>query len=419
MQSVADALGKRAANAADTRVVQSFEELPEHIRQLYGEVSSRLEGVYDPASGTVYLVADNLRGTARAAEVWMHENMVHHGLNGLLGKDEKRRVLNRLWRGMGGMGNAEIASVAQKYGVDPRSDAEGRALVMEEVVAHLAEKRAAYKLSGQELTYWRRVVEAVLRAWHALVDAVTGRMGSMKYENVDRLLSALDRYVFEGRPESMAEGGMVPAMASKRSDPNNARFSPDTGKKTDFVTLPDGSVDFAQFPATRLKDMRLLRAAPIRLPRGIHSLSGGYGLTHIEANHGNEIRAAGYGSVQEFVWDLVNGYNEIWEGEKRSLLILKNNGKTSRPAGFIELEKDGSHYIVKNAYPVDMNYPTAATRKQLWKSAPPSSSTSGEQTPSNPFTPGIPSKDQTGNLQGQRGQSSKENIQQGRVEDKP
>lgn len=87
-------------------------------------------------------------------------------------------------------------------------------LVMEEVVAHLAEKRAAYKLSGLELTYWRRVVEAVLRAWHALVDAVTGRTGSMKYENVDRLLSALDRYVFEGRPESMAEGGMVPAMAS-------------------------------------------------------------------------------------------------------------------------------------------------------------------------------------------------------------
>lgn len=420
VQSVADALGKRAANAADTRVVQSFEELPEHIQQLYGEVSSRLEGVYDPASGTVYLVADNLRGTARAAEVWMHENMVHHGLNGLLGTDEKRQVLNRLWRGMGGMGNAEIASVANKYGVDPRSDAEGRALVMEEVVAHLAEKRAAYKLSGQELTYWRRVVEAVLRAWHALVDAVTGRMGSMKYENVDRLLSALDRYVFEGRPEGMAEGGMVPAMASKRSDPNNARFSPDTGKKTDFVTLPDGSVDFAQFPATRLRDMRLLRAAPIRLERGVHSMEGGQGLRHIEANHGDEIRAAGYGSVQEFVWDLVNGYNEIWEGEGKSLLLLKNNGTDSRPAGFIELERNGSFYKVKNAYPVDRSYPTAATRKQLWKSAPPSSIATGEQSPSIPVSGHRnPFQDQTGNLQGQRGQSSKENIQQGRVEDKP
>lgn len=420
VQSVADALGKRAANAADTRVVQSFEELPEHIRQLYGEVSSRLEGVYDPASGTVYLVADNLRGTARAAEVWMHENMVHHGLNGLLGMNEKRRVLNRLWRGMGGMGNAEIASVANKYGVDPRSDAEGRALVMEEVVAHLAEKRTAYKLSGQELTYWRRVVEAVLRAWHVLVDAVTGRTGSMKYENVDRLLSALDRYVFEGRPEGMAEGGMVPAMASKRSDPNNARFSPDTGKKTDFVTLPDGSVDFAQFPATRLKDMRLLRAAPIRLERGVHSMEGGQGLRHIEANHGDEIRAAGYGSVQEFVWDLVNGYNEIWEGEGKSLLLLKNNGTDSRPAGFIELERNGSFYKVKNAYPVDRSYPTAATRKQLWKSAPPSSIATGEQSPSIPVSGHRnPFQDQTGNLQGQRGQSSKENIQQGRVEDKP
>lgn len=420
VQSVADALGKRAANAADTRVVQSFEELPEHIRQLYGEVSSRLEGVYDPASGTVYLVADNLRGTARAAEVWMHENMVHHGLNGLLGMDEKRRVLNRLWRGMGGMGNAEIASVANKYGVDPRSDAEGRALVMEEVVAHLAEKRAAYKLSGQELTYWRRVVEAVLRAWHVLVDAVTGRTGSMKYENVDRLLSALERYVFEGRPEGMAEGGMVPAMASKRSDPNNANFSPDTGKKTDFVTLPDGSVDFAQFPTTRLKDMRLLRAAPIRLERGVHSMEGGQGLRHIEANHGDEIRAAGYGSVQEFVWDLVNGYNEIWEGEGKSLLVLKNNGTDSRPAGFIELERNGSFYKVKNAYPVDRSYPTAATRKQLWKSAPPSSIATGEQSPSIPVSGHRnPFQDQTGNLQGQRGQSSKENIQQGRVEDKP
>ena len=214
VQRVADALGKRAANAADTRGVQSFEELPEHLRQLYGDVASRLEGVYDPASGTVYLVADNLHSTARAAEVWMHENMVHHGLNGLLGMDEKRRVLNRLWQGMGGMGNAEIASVANKYGVDPLWDVKDRALVMEEYLARLAEKRAAGKLSDQEQTLWRRFVEAVLRAWHALVDAVTGRTGSMKYENVDRLLSALDRYVFEGRPEGMAEGGMVPAMAS-------------------------------------------------------------------------------------------------------------------------------------------------------------------------------------------------------------
>ena len=112
------------------------------------------------------------------------------------------------------MGNAGIASIARKYGVDPRSDVEGRALVMEEYLAHLAEKRAADKLSGQEQALWRRFVEAVLRAWHALTDAVTGRTGSMKYENVDRLLSALDRYVFEGRPEGMAEGGMVPAMAS-------------------------------------------------------------------------------------------------------------------------------------------------------------------------------------------------------------
>lgn len=635
VQSVADALGKRAANAADTRVVQSFEELPKAVRDVYGHVASQVEGVYDTETDTVYLVADNLRSPARASEVWMHENMVHHGLRGLFGVVETRRLLNRLWQGMGGMGNADIAAIARRYGVDPRSDTQGRALVMEEYLAGLGEKRAADKLSGQDKTYWRRFVDAVLRAWHALVDAVTGRTASMKYENVDRLLSALDRYVFEGKPDGMAEGGMVPAMASvdkpgsdmeaahaaweqvrkdaeawgkqldeflsgsnmrsllrvsqtpdvlqrlgakelpmtitgnnlgkimsdkedhgipdellrklpealaepimifesatrsdsfvvltelkhegrsvmvavamdqekqnirvndiasaykrkneswyvkqieegrllyqdkkkslawartnrlqlpkvrklpsrlsgnrilteadvvkpiaragnaetlasKRNDPNNARFSPDTGKKTDFVTLPDGSVDFAQFPATRLKDMRLLRAAPIRLERGVHSMEGGQGLRHIEANHGDEIRAAGYGSVQEFVWDLVNGYNEIWEGEGKSLLLLKNNGTDSRPAGFIELERNGRFYKVKNAYPVDRNYPTAATRKQLWKSAPPSSIATGEQSPSIPVSGHRnPFQDQTGNLQGQRGQSGKKNIQQGRGEGKP
>lgn len=350
----------------------------------------------------------------------MHENMVHHGINGLLGEREKVRLLNQMWKAMGGMGNPQIAAISKKYGLDPRSDTEGRALIMEEVLASLAEKRAADKLSGQDQTYWRRFVDAVLRAWHAVVDAVTGRTGSMKYENMDRLLSALDAFVFEGKPEGVEQGGMVPAMASKRSDPNNAHFSPDMGKKTDFVTLPDGSVDFAQFPATRLKDMRVLRAAPIRLERGVHSMEGGQGLRHIEANHGDEIRAAGYGSVQEFVWDLVNGYNEIWEGEGKSLLLLKNNGTDSRPAGFIELERNGSFYKVKNAYPVDRSYPTAATRKQLWKSAPPSSIATGEQSPSIPVSGHRnPFQDQTGNLQGQRGQSSKENIQQGREEGKP
>ena len=418
VQSVADALGKRAANAADTRVVQSFEELPEHIRQVYGELSSRLEGVYDPASDTVYLVADNLHGTARAAEVWMHENMVHHGLNGLLGKDEKRRVLNRLWQGMGGMGNAEIASVAKKYGLNPRSDMEARALVMEEVVARLAEKRAAYKLSGQELTYWRRVVEAVLRAWHAMVDAVTGRTGSMKYENVDRLLSALDRYVFEGRPEGMAEGGMVPAMASKRGDPNNARFSPDTGKKTDFVTLPDGSVDFAQFPQTRLKDMRLLRAAPLRLRRGFSKLlagqdGGGWGLRHIEAKHGEEIRLAGWPNVQAFVWELVNTFSEIRQGTDRSFLLIARN-ENGKLSGFMEFERGDSFYDVKTAFPAEKEY--AAGKKLLWERDAYAPSVSGEQ---NPFVGTSPDKARRDTFNRLRGQSSEENIRQRRGEDKP
>lgn len=635
VQSVADALGKRAANAADTRVVQSFEELPKAVRDVYGHVASQVEGVYDTETDTVYLVADNLRSPARVAEVWMHENMVHHGLSGLLEKGEKRRLLNRLWQGMGGMGNPEIAATARRYGVDPRSDAEGRALVMEEVLARLAEKRAADKLSGHDKTYWRRFVEAVLRAWHALVDAVTGRTGSMKYENADRLLAALDRYVFEGRPEGMAESGAVPAMASvdkpgmdreaaqsaweqvqddmrewgrqvdefvvskqtrpllnvsrtpdvlrklgapdlpmtmtsrnlekilsdkpdhglppflvkqlptalaqpvmvfesatspdsfvvltelkhqgrsimaavhldterqrvrvndiasaykrgseawymrqieegrllyqdkkkslawartnrlqlpqvrklparlsgkrilteedvvkpiapfqgtnpmasKRGDPNEVRFSPDTGKKTDFVTLPDGRVDFAQFPQTRLKDMRLLRGAPIRLQRGRHNPAGGnFGLLHIEAGHGEDIRNAGYENVQEFVWDLVNDFDQIWQGEGKSVLLVRRDKERGKAAGFINLEKTGEFYSVNTAFPADAGYPQQKTRKLLWSRDQHATPATGEQAPFNPFRAfRNPIHSQTGNLQGQRGQSDK-NIQQGRTEGKP
>lgn len=635
VQSVADALGKRAANAADTRVVQSFEELPKAVRDVYGHVASQVEGVYDTETDTVYLVADNLRNPARAAEVWMHENMVHHGLNGLLEKGEKRRLLNRLWQGMGGMGNADIAAIARRYGVDPRSDTDGRALVMEEYLASLAEKRAADKLSGQDKTYWRCFVDAVLRVWHALVDAVAGRTGSMKYENADRLLSALDRYVFEGRPEGMAESGAIPAMASvdkpgmdreaahaaweqlrkdteawrkqleefvsgnnmrvlltvshtpdvlqrlgakelpltitgdnlgkimsdkedhgipaellrklpealaepvmvfesatrsdsfvvltelkhegrsvmvavamdkekqnirvndiasaykrkseswyakqieegrllyqdkkkslawartnrlqlpkvrklpsrlsgkrilteedvvkpiapfqgtnpmasKRGDPNEARFSPDTGKKTDFVTLPDGRVDFAQFPQTRLKDMRLLRGAPIRLQRGRHNPAGGnFGLLHIEAGHGEDIRNAGYENVQEFVWDLVNDFDQIWQGEGKSVLLVRKDKERGKAAGFISLEKTGEFYSVNTAFPADAGYPQQKTRKLLWSRDQHATPATGEQAPFNPFRAfRNPIQSQTGNLQGQRGQSN-ENIQQGRTEGNP
>lgn len=204
-QRVADALGKTAKNAAPVRVVQHFDELPVSIKKKHAGNAVALEGVYDPATGTVWLVADNLSDAGRVAEVWAHEQIVHHGLRGMLSDTERRMVLNHLWLNLGGMGNAAISEVAKRYGLNPRSDSKARLTVMEEVLANLAEKRQMGSLDATEQGAWRKIVNAILRAWNRLVQAVSGRSARMGHGNVDALLADLGRYVMEGVP--VGKGG--------------------------------------------------------------------------------------------------------------------------------------------------------------------------------------------------------------------
>ena len=72
VQTVADKIGKLAKNAAASRVVQGFDELPYSIRERYSDAKNSVEGVFDPRSGVVWMVADNLSDPTRAAEVWAH-----------------------------------------------------------------------------------------------------------------------------------------------------------------------------------------------------------------------------------------------------------------------------------------------------------------------------------------------------------
>lgn len=211
-QRVADALGKTAKNAAPVHVVQRFDELPAGIRKKHAGNAAALEGVYDPATGTVWLVADNLSDAGRVAEVWAHEQIVHHGLRGMLSDTERRMVLNHLWLNLGGMGNAAISEVAKRYGLNPRSDNKARLTVMEEVLANLAEKRQAGSLDATEQGAWRKIVNAILRAWNRLVQAVSGRSARMGHGNVDALLADLGRYVMEGVP--VGKGGRTGEKAA-------------------------------------------------------------------------------------------------------------------------------------------------------------------------------------------------------------
>ena len=209
VRRLADKMNSMAANAARVEIVENAGALPQNLRDAYASQADSVEGLYDPTTDTVWLVVENLESLERAAEVWLHENVVHHGLRSALAPAQRRLLLNQLWQIMGGMGNSSIRDIASRYGRDPRSNEAARLLIMEEALANLAERRAQGMLrSTQEQSLWRRVVDAIVRAWNGMVYTLTGRRGRMGRSQMERLLDALQGHVMEGRPVAMPDAAL-------------------------------------------------------------------------------------------------------------------------------------------------------------------------------------------------------------------
>ncbi|WP_162273850.1 PLxRFG domain-containing protein [Desulfovibrio piger] len=209
VRRLADKMNGMAANAARVEIVENAGALPQNLRDAYASQADSVEGLYDPTTDTVWLVVENLESLERAAEVWLHENVVHHGLRSALAPAQRRLLLNQLWQIMGGMGNSSIRDIASRYGRDPRSNEAARLLIMEEALANLAERRAQRMLrSTQEQSLWRRVVDAIVRAWNGMVYTLTGRRGRMGRSQMERLLDALQGHVMEGRPVAMPDAAL-------------------------------------------------------------------------------------------------------------------------------------------------------------------------------------------------------------------
>ena len=99
-----------------------------------------------------------------------------------------------------------------------------------------------------------------------------------------------------------------------------------------------------------------LTAAPIKLSLGENTVdengaNHGYGLLHIEAGHGEQIRSAGYSSVVEFVETVAKNYDTIREGNvvanNQPYLLELSDGHNNTL--FVQLSKDGSYWNVNSA----------------------------------------------------------------------
>ena len=435
VQNTVNDLQSSATNAAKTKVVATEKELPENLR---GKEGVRHEGVYDASTDTVYIVAETCGTTQRAAEVWTHEQIVHHGLHGLLSYDQRSELFSKLFTSMGGMKNSLIWEIAKRYDLNPKDNVSDKMRTMEEAIASLAEKKSKKLLSNEQSSLWDKIVSAVKNMINKVIYAVTGRQTFFGNKEVDSLLTALSNYVMRGVDSEQAQGRLEaePAYASKFRLPETKTKEPeekiryrqirrDRPSDDDIVLLPNKQDVFGEMPLTRLYDGRILKKAPFKLCRGWDSMGiHGRGVEHIQKAHGEEIRNAGYSGIQEFVWDLVNRYSEIWEGEEKTLLLVARGGR-GKSGGFIEFKQNGGFYEVNTAFPPGPFYPDPRKRKLLWKRGTDAPIATDKL---NPFTQGLRSnlnraeestakqqrtqKMSEGSLQRRKGQSSEKTISQ-------
>jgi len=137
-----------------------------------------------------------------------------------------------------------------------------------------------------------------------------------------------------------------------------------------FVPAPDGSIDYGEITPEMAKAMRR-QGGKIRLQQGVQNSDGtGYGLTHIESNHGDQIRGLGYKDIPSFVTDAVRNFDEIWKPKITSQIVAIVSDKKGR-AIYLQLspatDEGGDFYRVNSAFPVSKGYAHSKEKKEGWK----------------------------------------------------
>ena len=103
-----------------------------------------------------------------------------------------------------------------------------------------------------------------------------------------------------------------------------------------FVVSSDGTTTFGE-----ITEDTGLTAAPIKLSEGVADEKGnGYGLRHIEARHGDQIRKAGFSSVEEFIEQVAKNYDVIY-GAQNEAYMSRSAEKRVRGLCFNELGVGG------------------------------------------------------------------------------
>ena len=211
----------------------------------------------------------------------------------------------------------------------------------EELLRSIKENEKAAAEAEREVAAWKAIVGEKSRREEA-AKAEAERIATEKAEAERKAAEERERAEKEEKTRVEAERK---AEEERKTKEEERKERDENGQP--FVVSSDGTTTFGE-----ITEDTGLTAAPIKLSEGVADEKGnGYGLRHIEARHGDQIRKAGFSSVEEFIEQVAKNYDVIKEGSDRNgnktyrLLLTDKHNNTL----MIELSKDGSYWNVNTA----------------------------------------------------------------------
>ena len=144
------------------------------------------------------------------------------------------------------------------------------------------------------------------------------------------------------------------------------------GNGSPFVLSPNGTESFGAI-TEEMSRASGLPSGEVRLPLGGHDASNnkGSGAIHIEHNHGDQIREAGFSSVAEFVASVFGNVTEIRRGKVRddgreTYLVVSRSDRGQTV--FVEFEAGDGYWVVNSAGSFRLAY--IDKKELLWSAVP-------------------------------------------------
>ena len=201
----------------------------------------------------------------------------------------------------------------------------------EELLRSIRENEAAVAEAQRTVDAWKAIVgEKARREEDAKAEAE--RIATEKAEAERKAAEERERAEAEEKARIEAEKKEAERIAAEKAEEEarvEAERKAEEERKTEeeerkerdengqpFVVSSDGTTTFGE-----ITEDTGLTAAPIKLSEGVaDEMGNGYGLRHIEARHGDQIRKAGFSSVEEFVKYVASNYDKhnIKIGKKRA-----------------------------------------------------------------------------------------------------